>query len=814
MEQEFIKIDKLNKYYSKGTKREVHAINNTTLTFPDRGLVCILGESGSGKTTLMHAIGAQDTFSSGTVEVAGKKLTGRMNRNAENLRNEEYGFVFQNYYLLNDETVYENLKLALCMYDLSKEQQDERINYVLEAVDMLRYRKRRISELSGGQRQRVAIARALVRMPRVIFADEPVGNLDENNTMLVMGILKKVSRTTLIVLTTHEKRLARFFADRIIQVYDGKVVSDEENTPMDSYQLSDDKNIYLGEYPKHNVLSDEVAIEAFGSFDEPFTMQLVECGGKYYFSIPEGIQAEILTKDSEIQLKQGKRLALALEEVENRNYELPRLQPKKGGMLSARQIASMVVSAFSSRKGKLLFPLLCMFITAVMVVIVVSDFLSLAKMDTQEFAITNSKMLHVKLEKDTWVKMEEFTEIAQKLAEEFLTDVSGTIYPVFSLDVSVKNSSFEQMAKMSEYISGYSYTPLSLFDESTLLYGRMPEMPNEVIIDKSVLESFMARRNLVSQSFADVRQFLNYELLVAKKSYNLIIVGISDGKEKSLYIDDMAGIGYSIGTTAVASLSHLKKAYPGRYDDIVLAEDEAIISETRAEAMLGYKWFSESYGVAYRIRDVFPEEFAAAYVVSDELYSTLLKRQIVNVKEFVVFTEDKEGVAQYLKDRIAEDKDLLGTVRITVTDDYGTKVSAFLAERSKKLAGRALVTVMILLLSLIMLAISMKTMAMRNVENISVYRLLGIRGKSIVYLYAATIAALSFCSTLPGILICAGVLRSVSGIEALQLDFFFGLPVMLLTILVLFSINIFVGLTPIWRIVKIPPAQLATKSDI
>lgn len=812
MGQEFIRIDKLNKYYNKGTKREVHAINNTTLTLPDKGLVCILGESGSGKTTLMHAIGAQDTFTSGTVEVAGKKLTGRMNRNAENVRNEEYGFVFQNYYLLSDETVYENLKLALCLYELPKEQQDERIDYVLEAVDMLRYKKRRVSELSGGQRQRVAIARALVRTPRVIFADEPVGNLDENNTMLVMGILKKVSRNTLIVLTTHEKRLARFFADRIIQVYDGKVVSDEENTPMDSYQLSDDKNIYLGEYKKHNILSDEVAIEAYGSFDEPLTMQLVECGGTYYFSLPEGTQAEFLTKESEIQLKQGKRLALALDEVENRNYELPRLQPKKGGMLSARQIASMVVSSFSSRKGKLLFPLLCMFLTAVLTAVVVSDFMSLSKMKTEELAITNSKLLHVKIEKNGSFDMKEFAEKTQVVLDEFWDAFpEWTIYPVFSLDVSVKNQSFEQVAGLSEYISGYSYTPLSLLDESTLLYGRMPKLPNEVIVDKSVLEAFMERRNLVSQSFTDVRQFLGYELLVAKKNYNMVIVGISDGREKSLYIDDMAGIGYSIGGTMVASLSNLQRAYPGQYDNIVLAEDEVLINEARVEAVLGYKWFSESYGVAYQIQGSFLEEFPAVYVTSDGMYDTLLRRQILNAKEFVIYTEDKESAIRYFGN-LADDLGL--EVRITVTDDYGNRVSSFLAERNAKLAGRALIAVMILLLSLIMLAISMKAMAMQNVENISVYRLLGIRGKSIVHLYGSMIAALSVCSTLPGILICAGVLRSVSGIAALQLEFSFGIPAMLFTILMLFAANMLVGLLPIRRIVKTPPAQLATKSDI
>lgn len=814
MGEEFIRIHELNKYYNKGTKREVHAINNTSLTLPDKGLVCILGESGSGKTTLMHAIGAQDTFASGMVEIAGKKLTGRMNKNAEQVRNEEYGFVFQNYYLLSDETVYENLKLALCLYELSKEQQDERINYVLEAVDMIRYKKRKVSALSGGQRQRVAIARALVRTPRVIFADEPVGNLDENNTMLVMGILKKVSRNTLIVLTTHEKRLARFFADRIIQVYDGKVVSNEENIPLDSYQLSDDNNIYLGEYQKHNVLSDEVAIEAYGSFDEPLTMQIVECGGKYYFSLPEGTQAEFLTKDSEIQLKQGKRLALELEEVENRSYELPRLSPKEGGMLSAKQIASMVLSAFGSGRKKLLFPLLCMFLTAVLTAISISDFLSLSKMKTEELAITHSKLLHVKIEKDNWIKSEEFTEFTQTVIDEFWDEFpEWTVYPVFSLDVSIRNESFEQVAGMSEFFSGYSYTPLSLFDESTLVYGRMPEQPNEVVVDQAVLEAFMARRNLVSQSFTDVRQFLDHELLVAKKNYNMVIVGISNGKEKAVYIDDMAGLGYGVGGTMAASLSRLQEAYPGQYDDIVLAEDEVLVNETRVEAVLGYKWFSDSYGAAYRLKGIFPDEFAATYVVSDELYETLLKRQILNVKEFVIYTEDKEGIGDYFYRLLGRTK-LLDKIRITVTDDYGNRVSAFLAERNAKLAGRALITAMILLLSLIMLAISMKAMAMRNVENISVYRLLGIRGKSILHLYGSIIAALSVCSTLPGVLICAGVLHSVSGIEALQLDFSFGVPVMLLTILALFAANILVGLLPIRRIVKTPPAQLATKSDI
>lgn len=205
-----IHIRNLNKYYYKGKTNEIHVINNTTITLEDTGLICILGESGSGKTTLMNTISGLDDFYDGEMEIDGVTIKRYGERKQERVRDEKFGYIFQNYYLLQERTVEYNLMLALSLYDISDEEKTERIDYVLRAVDMWKYKKRLISQLSGGQQQRIAIARALAKAPKVIFADEPTGNLDEKNTMRIMGILKKISKTCLVVVVTHEKSIADF----------------------------------------------------------------------------------------------------------------------------------------------------------------------------------------------------------------------------------------------------------------------------------------------------------------------------------------------------------------------------------------------------------------------------------------------------------------------------------------------------------------------------------------------------------------------------------------------------------------------------
>lgn len=240
-----IQLNNLHKYYNKGKQNEIHVINGTTLSLPERGFVCILGESGSGKTTLLNTMGGLDDFKQGSLSIAGETLQHYSSSKIDKIRTKHCAYIFQNYYLLQEHTVEYNIHLALDMYTLSEEEKQSRIDYVLQAVDMQKYKKRVVSYLSGGQQQRIAIARALVKTPKIIFADEPTGNLDEANTMRVMQILKKVSETCLVVMVTHEKRLASFFADRMIHVTNGRVDSDTVCETGGTYSYQKEAAFYL-----------------------------------------------------------------------------------------------------------------------------------------------------------------------------------------------------------------------------------------------------------------------------------------------------------------------------------------------------------------------------------------------------------------------------------------------------------------------------------------------------------------------------------------------------------------------------------------
>ena len=148
----------------------------------------------------------------------------------DNIRVMNIGYIFQDYKLIDNLSVYDNIALALKMIGIKdKKEIKKRIDYVLETLNMYRYRNRLAGMLSGGERQRVGIARAIVKNPNIIIADEPTGNLDSKNSLEIMNIIKAISKDKLVILVTHEEELAKFYASRIIEIQDGKVMKDYIN---------------------------------------------------------------------------------------------------------------------------------------------------------------------------------------------------------------------------------------------------------------------------------------------------------------------------------------------------------------------------------------------------------------------------------------------------------------------------------------------------------------------------------------------------------------------------------------------------------
>ncbi len=298
-----IEVRHLDKYYAKGSQKEVHAVRDTTLQLPDTGIVALFGASGCGKTTLLNIIGGLDTADSGEVLLDGARVTPK----ATETRNRRIGYIFQNYHLIADETVYENVALSLRLCGVSDTAEIEaRTMAALEAVDMAMYRRRLPGTLSGGQQQRVAIARALVKDPQLILADEPTGNLDEQNTVMVMELLRQVARNHLILLVTHEHDLLPYYCDKIIEISDGTVISERENDTGDGYRSQNKSDIFLGDLPHTSGAVGTTFVEFFGDNDAaPQSLRLISHGGTLYIAAPSGVRLRVLDSSAEIRVYEG-----------------------------------------------------------------------------------------------------------------------------------------------------------------------------------------------------------------------------------------------------------------------------------------------------------------------------------------------------------------------------------------------------------------------------------------------------------------------------------------------------------------------------
>ncbi len=217
-----IETKNVRKEYSMGEEK-VEAIKDMSLKIKEGEFIAIIGPSGSGKSTLLHIFGCLDLPTSGEYLYRGKEVSTYSDDQLSAFRNKEIGFVFQFFYLLSRENVFENVKLPLLYRDTNEKDKEDMVAKALEKVGMDHRKKHLPSELSGGERQRVAIARALVGEPNLILADEPTGNLDTKTGESIISIFEELSKAgKTVILITHEMELAEK-ADRIIKIRDGEI---------------------------------------------------------------------------------------------------------------------------------------------------------------------------------------------------------------------------------------------------------------------------------------------------------------------------------------------------------------------------------------------------------------------------------------------------------------------------------------------------------------------------------------------------------------------------------------------------------------
>ncbi|MEI8041482.1 MAG: ABC transporter ATP-binding protein [Verrucomicrobiota bacterium] len=219
-----VELRNVSKIYRLG-EEEIRALDDVTLDIDEGELISIIGPSGSGKSTLMHILGCLDSPTKGTIKLDGVMIENASSRQLASIRNRKIGFVFQFFNLLPKLNVVQNVELPMIYSGIGAKERRERALEALNLVDLVNRAKHRPSQLSGGQQQRAAIARALVNNPRLVFADEPTGNLDSHTGEAILQLFRKLSEEgRTIVLVTHDPEIAAV-TPRRIEIRDGKIAT-------------------------------------------------------------------------------------------------------------------------------------------------------------------------------------------------------------------------------------------------------------------------------------------------------------------------------------------------------------------------------------------------------------------------------------------------------------------------------------------------------------------------------------------------------------------------------------------------------------
>ncbi len=351
-----LSVKNLVKTYKSKKAETVYALNGVSIDFEEKGFVFLLGKSGSGKSTLLNTIGGLDKFDSGEIIIKGRSSKTFSQSDFDSYRNTFIGFIFQEYNVLENFTVAKNLGLALELQ--GKKASKEEVNKLLSQVDMLDYAKRKPNELSGGQKQRVAIARALIKNPEIIMADEPTGALDSATGKQVMDTLKELSKTKLVIVVSHDREFAELYGDRIIELKDGKIISDvtkKEIVPEETksgIKIIDDNIVYIKKGQeispsemnelKNFIEKNSKNADTFISFDAKANQKLKE-GAKIN---DEGNKEKFMETQK--------------EDIEVKKYN-PKSLKLIRSHLSFRDSFKMGASSLKTKVGKLFFTILLSF---------------------------------------------------------------------------------------------------------------------------------------------------------------------------------------------------------------------------------------------------------------------------------------------------------------------------------------------------------------------------------------------------------------------------------------------------------------------
>jgi len=594
-------LKNVSKSYTAKGSAEVVALNDISINFADTGLVFILGKSGSGKSTLLNVIGGLDKPDSGEIIVDGVSSKDFSAQDFDGYRNTHVGFVFQEFNILDDFTVAENIALSLKLQ--SKPNDKEAVESLLDLVELKDLGNRSPKTLSGGQKQRVAIARALIKDPKIIMADEPTGSLDSKTGKQVFDILKKLSQEKLVIVVSHDREFAFKYGDRIIELADGKIISDVE------------KVVESGETVFKNV-----EVVANNTLKIADVSKITEEEVKNIFSKLSSQKGEaIITFDKDNVAKVKTACGIKENEVKKgiatfkpkKKEDIPQPTSHKANFIKSRlpfaHSLKMGVSGFKAKPIRLVFTILLSVIAFCMFG-VLSTLMMYRTSYSMAIELQENHYQNILLDKRADYKEQNISVLA-----------NGTEVLVKTTEIQKKVLfSTEEIARLNKNEQGLRFA--GVFNYS---------IPNEKINTFEIRESFSkAQFNITAED----------SVYFAKKN----LIGFSDCGEQMLL--DMGykkkGGKYPTNKNEIA-ISY----YTYQMLKSALGEDEEILNN------------QDLIVLGYGDNNTQPLTIVGVYEVSDLSRYEVLRKSDVNLRP-----DDKTTLVQNMKDTIAGSLNLVGFV--------------------------------------------------------------------------------------------------------------------------------------------------------
>ena len=798
-----LQIKKVNKYYNRHRKNQIHVINNTTLTMDKTGLVALLGPSGCGKTTILNTIGGLDKINKGQIYINGQKISSRCPHKVDKIRNLNIGYIFQDYKLIDNMSVYDNIKLVLKLIGLKdKTEIDKRITYVLDKVGMLRYKNRPASMLSGGERQRVGIARAIAKDPDIILADEPTGNLDSKNSLEIMKIIRAISKEKLVILVTHEQNLAKFYASRIIKLEDGKVIEDYPNDNDDILDYEIENTFYLKDMHKETP-TDEVTI--YKNNDEAtqkINIDIVVRGANIYIRSNTPQKPVIVDQDSTIELIDDHYKAQSKKDIDKYTFDFSNIVNNnyKKKYSSILNPITLIIEGFKkvinySFLKKIL--LAGFFLSGIFIMYASSSIAKVLTINDEDFITINKNYLIVESKKN---------DLNTYLENEQTPEVNYIIPSNSIVKFTVDYKEYYQTSTTKDTLSA-SISDISMITKDNLIYGRLPENSNEVVVDIMSINKMFKENSYAKMAGITTAQSMIGREIKLQGLLTYTIVGLTDLKSPSIYMskDNFTNVlSLSDYDTDLKLLSYdiISPKVTLKEGRIPTNDYEAIININQKEDYkIGKKLDTKVAGTPLTVVGYYDSPDNYDYILTNE--NTIKYNNITTLSNYVIYTSNKENTVEAFHAK-----------NLNIKDSYESSKEAYKKEMSSHTKNVIIASLITLIISLIEIFLMTRASFLSRIKEIGILRAVGVKRSDIYKMFIGEIIATTTLGCLPGIALMYYILTKLQTIPYLKSMILASPLVLLIAIISIYIFNIIVGLIPVFNTVRKTPASILSRHDL